>query len=88
MRYIPIDNNLFIDNRKKFVRRMKPKSIAIFHSNDILPTNADGVMPFKQNSDFFWLTGVDQEESILVLAPNYPEKNMREMIVCVKGAQG
>ncbi len=67
MRYNPIDNTLFITNREKFFKELSPNSIAIFESNDIMPTNADGVMPFKQNSDLFYLSGIDQEESILVL---------------------
>lgn len=67
MRYNPIDNTLFITSRKKFFEQLPINSIAIFESNDIMPTNADGVMPFKQNSDLLYLSGIDQEESILVL---------------------
>ncbi|BDD08727.1 Xaa-Pro aminopeptidase [Fulvitalea axinellae] len=80
MKYLPIDAALFVNNRERFVKELKPKSLAIFNSNDIMPTNADGTMPFKQNSDLFHLCGIDQEESILVLAPdsNYPE--LREIL--------
>lgn len=70
MKYLPIDSRLFIENRKRFVAAMKPNSLAIFHSNDIMPTNADGTLPFRQNNDLFYLSGIDQEESILVLYPN------------------
>lgn len=80
MRYDPIDNQLFIQNREKLVRRMKPRSVAIVHANDIMPTNADGTMRFMQNSNLFWLTGVDQEESIVLLAPDFPDKKMREIL--------
>ena len=80
MRYDPIDNQLFIQNREKLVRRMKPRSVAIVHANDIMPTNADGTMRFMQNSNLFWLTGVDQEESIVLLAPDFPDEKMREIL--------
>ena len=75
MKYEPISSELFIQNRKRFCEQLKPNSIAIFHSNDILPTNADGTMPFKQNTDLFYLSGIDQEESILVI---YPDSNFGE----------
>lgn len=80
MRYEPIPNELFKLNRKKFVERMLPNSIAIFHSNDILPTNADGVLPFKQNSDLFYLSGIDQEETALVLFPDSTTEMYKEML--------
>lgn len=59
---------------------MESKSIAVFNSNDIMPTNADGTMPFRQNNDLFYLSGIDQEESILVLMPDFPDANMREIL--------
>ena len=68
MKYLPIENKLFIKNRESLFKKLDPNSCAIFNSNDIMPTNSDGTMPFKQNSDLFWLSGVDQEESILILA--------------------
>ena len=67
MKYNTLDSNLFIQNRNLFSRKLENNSIAIFNSNDVMPTNSDGTMPFKQNSDLFWLTGVDQEESILII---------------------
>lgn len=80
MKYDPINNDLFIQNRKRLAQRMKPKSVAIVHANDIMPTNADGTMRFKQNSNLFYLTGVDQEESIVLIAPDFPDEKMREIL--------
>lgn len=70
MRYQSIPNKLFKQNRKNFTRRLTQGALAVFHSNDIMPTNADGVMPFRQNNDLFYLTGIDQEETILLLFPD------------------
>ncbi len=80
MRYASIDKELFISNRKRLVKELKWASLAVFNSNDIMPTSADGTMPFKQNSDFFYMTGVDQEESILVVCPDFPDKKYREVL--------
>ncbi|HEX4887009.1 MAG TPA: aminopeptidase P family protein [Luteibaculaceae bacterium] len=80
MKYLPIDRQLFIDNRQRFTKELLPKSIAIFNSNDIMPTNADGHMGFKQNADLFHLSGVDQEESILVLFPDAFNPSHREIL--------
>ena len=80
MKYTPIDHQLFVDNRKRFATEMKPGSIAFFNANDILPTNADGHLPLCQNRDLFHLTGVDQEESILVLFPDAPRPELREIL--------
>lgn len=80
MKYLPIDRQLFIKNRALFNSKIKDNDIAILNANDIMPTNADGTMPFRQNNDLFWLCGVDQEESVLVLFPNHPDKNMREIL--------
>ncbi len=70
MKYSAIDSKLFIENRKRFSENLKPNSIAIFVSNDIMPTNADGAMGFVQNSDLFYLSGIDQEETILLIYPD------------------
>ena len=70
MKYLKINNNLFVENRIKFKNRLKKNTLAIFNSNDVMPTNADGTMPFNQNSDLFWLSGIDQEESLLVVFPD------------------
>ncbi|MBX2965666.1 MAG: aminopeptidase P family protein [Cyclobacteriaceae bacterium] len=80
MRYEKINNELFKTNRKRLIKELKPKSVAVFNANDIMPTNADGTMRFRQNSDLFYLTGVDQEETILVLCPDYPDEKMREVL--------
>ncbi len=80
MKYLPIKNNLFANNRRLLKNQLTSNAIAIFNSNDVMPTNSDGVMPFVQNSDLFWLSGVNQEESVLVLFPNHPNKEMREIL--------
>jgi Xaa-Pro aminopeptidase len=80
MRYDPIDSALFVENRKRLVAMLKPRSIAIVHANDLLPTNADGTLPFGQNRDLFHLSGIDQEESILVLFPDAADEKHRELL--------
>jgi len=80
MKYPPINNDLFTTNRKNFVSRIKPNSLAIFHSNDEFPRNGDQAFAFKQNADFFYLTGIDQEQSILVLYPDCPNPLYREVL--------
>lgn len=80
MKYDLIDSNLFIKNRRKFMARMKPKSIAVFNSNDVYPIGSDSTMPFQQARDLFYLSGVDQEESILVLFPDAHEQKHREVL--------
>ncbi|OUJ75421.1 aminopeptidase P N-terminal domain-containing protein [Hymenobacter crusticola] len=80
MRYGPIDPQLFIQNRRNFTERLPPASLAIFQSNDVMPTNADGTMAFRQNTDLFYLSGVDQEESILVLFPDAKLPQHREIL--------
>ncbi len=80
MKYDPIDPSLFVENRKRLAALMKPNSIAIIQSNDIMPTNADGEMPFRQNSDMLYLAGADQEQSVLVLYPDAREEKFREML--------
>ena len=67
MKYLPINCDLFIHNRSLLNDKLKDDSIAILNSNDIMPTNSDGTMPFKQNSDLFWATGIDQEESVFAI---------------------
>ena len=80
MKYDQIDNNLFIENRRKFKNGLKPNSLAIFVSNDIMPTNADGTMGFRQNSDLFYLCGIDQEDTILVIFPDVKDGRHREIL--------
>lgn len=80
MRYTPVHQRLFINNRKRFARRMQPNSIAVFNSNDIMPTSADGTMPFYQQTDLLYLSGIDQEETILLLFPDAKEEQYREVL--------
>ncbi|MCZ8217766.1 MAG: aminopeptidase P N-terminal domain-containing protein, partial [Cyclobacteriaceae bacterium] len=80
MRYEAINKELFISNRKRLVKELKEQSIVVVNANDIQPTNSDGSMRFRQNSDLFYLTGIDQEETILVLCPNFPDKKYREVL--------
>lgn len=80
MKYAAIHSNLFIENRKRFAASLKPNSIALFVSNDILPTNADGAMGFVQNSDLFYLSGVDQEETILLIYPDAANGSHKEIL--------
>ena len=67
MKYDKINNSLFIKNRNNFLSKMKPNSVAIFNSNDIYPVSADSTLPFEQHRDIFYLSGIDQEESVLIL---------------------
>jgi Xaa-Pro aminopeptidase len=80
MRHEPIPSELFIRNRQNLLGLLKPNSIAIVHANDIYPTNADGVMSIKQNSDLLYLTGVDQEETVVVLMPDAVDPKDREIL--------
>jgi Xaa-Pro aminopeptidase len=84
MKHLPLNQELFITNRKRFVERMKPNSIAIFVSNDEVPSNGDALYPFKQNSDLYWLTGITQEDSMVVLFPDNPDPKFREVLVLVR----
>lgn len=80
MKYHPIDNSLFIKNRKNFASQMRPNSLAVFNSSDTYPVSADSTLPFEQHRDIFYLSGVDQEESILVLFPDCPKEKYREIL--------
>ncbi|MFY7734340.1 MAG: aminopeptidase P N-terminal domain-containing protein [Bacteroidia bacterium] len=79
-KYSPINNELFKLNRANFVKQLKANSIAIFNSNDEHPWNGDATHKFKQNSDIFYLSGIDQEESILVIYPDSPTPELREAL--------
>lgn len=80
MKYEQIDQQLFIHNRTKFVKELQPNSLAIFNSNDIVTTGADSTTPFVQHRDIFYLSGVDQEDSILVLFPDCKDEKHREIL--------
>jgi Xaa-Pro aminopeptidase len=80
MKYHSLDGSMFMDSRKNFAAAMQSKSLAIFVSNDIMPTNADGSMGFKQNSDLFYLSGIDQEDTILVVFPDAKDGKQKEIL--------
>ena len=80
MKYESIDSKLFIKNRINFSKEMKKNSIAFFNSNDIYPVSADSTLPFEQHRDIFYLSGIDQEESILVLCPDNSNPDLREIL--------
>lgn len=80
MRHAPITPELFIENRRRLTAQMPQRSLAVVNSNDVLPTNADGTLVLRANSDLFYLTGVAQEESVLLLAPDAPDPRMREIL--------
>ena len=84
MKYLPLNPKIFTQNRKRFVQKMDKNSIAIFNSNDELPTNADQLFKFKQNADLIWLTGIEQEDSMLILFPDNPDPKYREVLVLVR----
>lgn len=84
MKYLPLNPEIFIQNRQRFISRMQKNSIAIFVSNDEVPSNGDAIYRFKQNSDVFWLSGVTQEDSMVVLFPDNPDPKYREVLVLVR----
>jgi len=84
MRYQAIRQEMYIRNRAKLIKMLKPGSLAIINSNDEMPRSGDQTHPFRQNSDMFYLTGLDQEKCILTLCPDHPVENMREMLFTVK----
>jgi Xaa-Pro aminopeptidase len=84
MKYHRLNADLFVQNRDRFVRQLKPNTIAIFVSNDEFPSNGDALHGFKQNSDLYWLTGIEQEDSMLVLFPDNPDPKYREVLVLVR----
>lgn len=84
MKHLPINNKLFSENRKRFIKEMKGNSIAIFNSNDEVTSNGDALYKFVQNSDLYWLTGIDQEDTMLVLFPGNTDEKHREVLVLVR----
>ena len=81
---MPLDSTLFVKNRKKLIKLLQPSSIALIHSNDEMPRNGDQYFPFRQNSDLFYLTGIDQEKTILTLCPNHPDKSLRDILFIIE----
>ena len=80
MRHSPIDSKLFQIHRKNLCERLPEKALTIINANDVLPTNADGTLPIHPNADLFYLSGIEQEESILVLFPDCPNPKHREIL--------
>jgi Xaa-Pro aminopeptidase len=84
MKYLPLDPKIFIQNRKRFASKMQKNSIAIFVSNDEFPSNGDALHGFVQNSDLYWLSGIEQEGSMVILYPDNPDPKYREVLVLVR----
>lgn len=84
MKYLPLNPEIFINNRKRFIKEMLPNSIAVFVSNDEWPMNGDALHKFKQNTDLLWLSGITQEDSMVVLFPDNPDPKFREVLVLVR----
>jgi Xaa-Pro aminopeptidase len=84
MKYLPLDSKIFIQNRKRFVSKMQKNSIAIFVSNDEFPSNGDALHGFVQNSDLYWLSGIEQEGTMVILFPDNPDPKYREVLVLVR----
>ena len=84
MKYLPLNPEIFTRNRRRFINEMRPNSIAIFVSNDEMPVNGDALYPFKQNSDLFWLSGIVQEDSMVILFPDNPDPKYREVLVLLR----
>src|SRR5487761_2782863 len=81
MKHLPIQPELFIDNRKRFIRELPLDAIAIFNSNDEIPSNGDALYRFQQNTDLYWLCGIEQEDTMVILFPGNPDKKFREILV-------
>ena len=84
MKNLPLNSDIFINNRKRFLKEMLPNSIALFGSNDEWPSNGDALHSFKQNTDLFWLSGINQEDSMVILYPDNPDPKFREVLVLVR----
>ena len=84
MKNLPLNQSIFIQNRERFTRELKPNSVAIFNSNEEVPSNGDALYPFVQNSDLYWLTGIEQEDTMLILFPGNPDEKYREVLVLVR----
>ncbi|MBU8893454.1 MAG: aminopeptidase P family protein [Bacteroidales bacterium] len=84
MKYPLLNSSLFEKNRKKLIKHLQSNSLAVVHSSDQMPRNGDQYFPFRQSSDLFYLTGIDQEKTILTLCPNHPDKNLREILFVIE----
>jgi Xaa-Pro aminopeptidase len=81
MKYLPIPSKLYTQNRQRFIKAMKPNSIAIFAANPVFPENGDAVYHYKANSNVVWLSGVTQEKTMVILYPDNADKTAREVLV-------
>lgn len=84
MKNLPLDSRIFIENRKRFTKEMKRNSIAIFNSNDEVPSNGDALYRFQQNTDLYWLSGIEQEDTMVILYPDNPDPKYKEVLVLVR----
>ncbi|RLD63039.1 MAG: aminopeptidase P family protein, partial [Bacteroidetes bacterium] len=84
MRYTPLSNTFFSENRNALIDKLKANSLVLLYSSDEFPRNGDQTFPFRQNSDTYYLSGIDQEDTILVLCPNHSDKKMREVLFIKK----
>jgi Xaa-Pro aminopeptidase len=84
MKNLPLNPEIFIKNRERFIARMQKNSIAIFVSNDEVPSNGDAIYRYKTNSDLYWLTGITQEDSMVIFFPDNPDPKFREVLVLVR----
>jgi Xaa-Pro aminopeptidase len=84
MKHLPLNPGIFVKNRERFVKEMKPGSIAIFNSNDEVPSNGDAIFTYVQNSDLYWLTGIEQEETMLILFPGSRDEKYSEVLVLLR----
>ena len=84
MKNLPLNPELFIKNRERFISRMQKNSIAIFVSNDEVPSNGDAIYRYKTNSDLYWLSGITQEDSLVILFPDNPDPKYREVLVLMR----
>jgi Xaa-Pro aminopeptidase len=87
MKYLPIQPELFITNRARFTAQMKPNTIAIFNSSDQMPHSGDAFYPFHQNRDLFWLSGIDQEQTMLVLYPDCARTGFQELLIVMRTSE-
>jgi len=84
MKFLPLNPQIFVKNRERFVSRMQKNSIAIFVSNDEVTDNGDSIYKFRQNSDVYWLSGITQEDSMIIFFPDNPDPKYREVLVLVR----
>ena len=84
MKYLPIPSKLYEQNRQRFIKQMKPNSVAIFAGNPILSTNGDAIYTYRPNSDVLWLSGIVQEKSMVILYPDNLDESAREVLVLLR----